>query len=290
MRRSFFASLVFLTTALMGSSFTIGKIGLAFASPLLLAGVRFVLAGALMSLGVAVAKRPHPRTLSAWGGIALIGLFQTAGVMGCIFVSLRTITAAESSLITFVNPLLVVLLSSLFLAQRYRPVQWAGVLLGFAGLSVTFGFHPRLQVGTWVALTGALSWAVATLLIHGIGRRYDVWVLTAYQMLFGGAALLITSFALEVPRLLLNAASLSVLLWLAVMGSVVQFAIWFLLLQRGDPAKTSAFLFLVPLFGVFFGWLILHEKVDWHLALGGLLVLAGIFLVNWPKSPDQSIE
>src|SRR5699024_12368668 len=96
----------------------------------------------------------------------------------------------------------------------------------------------------------AVAWAIGTLLIKTWGARIDVWVLTAYQMLFGGLILFIASFFLESPFFEVNMSSMFILLWLAIMASVVQFAIWFYLLHIGDPGKTSAFLFLAPFFGV----------------------------------------
>jgi probable blue pigment (indigoidine) exporter len=93
-----------------GSSFAIGKIGLEYISPLLLVGLRFSIAGMIMAL--LVIKKPLPNRFLDWGKIFIIGFFQTAGVMGCIFLSLRTISAGESSILTFINPLLVIVLST----------------------------------------------------------------------------------------------------------------------------------------------------------------------------------
>lgn len=106
MKPIFFGMLVILTTSLMGSSFTVGKLGLNYISPLLLVGLRFTIAGLLMA--VWVWKKHHPNSTNDWMKVVLVGIFQTALVMGCIFLSLRTISAGESSILTFVNPLLVV--------------------------------------------------------------------------------------------------------------------------------------------------------------------------------------
>jgi len=279
--RRLFVILVLITTSLMGSSFAIGKVGLHYISPLLLVGVRFTLAGILMA--VFVIKRDHPKTLEAWLKIALIGLLQTGGVMGCIFISLRTITASESSILTFMNPLLVIILGTLFTGASYRLLQWGGVVLGFLGVFVTLGLHLHLEFGTWLAFLGAVSWALATLLIKRWGALMDTWVLTAYQMLFGGILLLIAGVTIEHPLFVVNGTSIAIELWLAIMASVVQFAIWFYLLQQGDAGKTSAFLFLAPFFGVISGWLLLGEPITWGVIVGGIFIFLGIFLVNWPE-------
>jgi probable blue pigment (indigoidine) exporter len=274
-----FIVLVVVTTFLMGSSFTVGKIGLNYVSPLLLVGLRFTIAGLLMA--VLVRKRIKPDKLADWGRIFFIGLLQTAGVMGCIFLSLRTITAGESSILTFTNPLMVVVMGTVFLGIRYRLLQWIGAIVGFFGVFITLGFHLQLTTGTLLGLGAAVSWSIGTILIKQWGSRFNVWVLTAYQMLFGGSVLLLMGLTMETPRLTINPISISIILWLAIMASIVQFAIWFYLLNEGDPGKTSAFLFLAPFFGVLTGWVLLDEVVEWYVYAGGALIFIGIFLVNW---------
>lgn len=281
MNRYLYAFLVILTTSLMGSAFAIGKIGLLYSSPILLVGLRFTLAGIIMAIIVIALKRPHPKNLDKWLKISVIGFFQTAGVMGCIFVSLKTITAGESSILTFINPLLVVILGTFFLKLSYRKLQWFGVTLGFIGVFITFGAHLTIKSGTILGFMSAVSWAIGTLLIKSWGKQVDIWVLTAYQMLIGGVILLIGSFILEQPFFLINSSSIFILLWLAIMASIVQFAIWFYLLDIGDPGKTSAFLFLAPLFGVLSGWFLLGEEVYWYVLLGGGFIFVGIFFTNW---------
>lgn len=283
-----FAFLVIITTSLMGSSFAVGKIGLEHVSPLLLVGIRFTIAGSLMALFVKLFRRKHPKAASEWLHIFLIGFFQTAGVMGCIFLSLRTITAGESAILTFTNPLLVVLFGTLALGIRYRIVQWGGVLLGFFGVFITMGSQVNIEVGTIFGFGSAISWAIGTLLIKQWGIRLDTWVLTAYQMLFGGLILLVASSLLETPALAINPESLFIIFWLSIPASIIQFAIWFFLLQNGNPGKVSAFLFLAPFFGVLTGWLILGEQVGISLAIGGALIFSGIFLVNWPEKRQQA--
>ncbi len=265
----------------MGSSFAIGKIGLDYASPIMLVAIRFIMAGIVMGMIVYFLSRPHPKDVKSWLKIFVIGAFQTAGVMGCIFVSLKTITAGESSILTFINPLLVVIFGTLFLKHHYRKLQWFGVIIGFIGVFITFGAHLSIKAGTILGFGSAVSWAIGTLLIKTWGMKIDIWVLTAYQMLFGGGLLFIGSFFLEDAFFIVNMNSLFILLWLVLMASIVQFTIWFYLIQTGDPGKTSAFLFLAPFFGVLSGALLLDESIHWYVILGGGFILLGIFFANW---------
>ncbi|MEK5208247.1 DMT family transporter [Psychrobacillus sp. FSL H8-0510] len=275
-----FTLLILLTTFLMGSSFAVGKIGLSYSSPLLLAGLRFTLAGFIMAVSVIVIKRPHPVSKGNWIKMLIIGTFQTAGVMGCIFLSLRTITASESSILTFTNPLLVVVFGTLFLKSRYKFYQWIGVLLGLVGVSIAVGAQIELKIGVLFGILSAVFWAISTLLVKKWGALFNTWVLSAYQMLFGGLLLLLGSFILEKQVFILNSNSLFILLWLSIMSSIVQFAVWYYLLQKGDPGKTSAYLFLAPFFGVLSGWLLLGETLYPSIIVGGLFIIIGIYLVN----------
>lgn len=283
MNKALLALLVVITTGLMGSSFAIGKIGLNYISPLLLVGLRFTIAGLFMGVIVLLLKRPHPKTAKKWLQIIVIGIFQTTGVMGAIFLSLRTITAGESSILTFTNPLLVIIFSTLFLRTKYRIFQWLGVIVGFLGVFITLGASLDVhQIGTFLGLFSAVSWATATLLLKKWGSAIDTWVLTAYQMLFGGILLLLSSFVFEQVKISLTTVSIFIVLWLAFMASIVQFAIWFFLLQKEDSGKVSSFLFLAPFFGVIFGWLLLDETLHISTLVGGSLILLGIYLVNKP--------
>ncbi|MFS0763344.1 DMT family transporter [Peribacillus phoenicis] len=275
-----FTVLILLTTFLMGSSFAVVKIGLPYSSPLLLAALRFTLAGLIMAMIVIFLKRPHPNSKGDWIKMLIIGTFQTAGVMGCIFLSLRTITASESSILTFTNPLLVVVFGTIFSQTRYKLYQWFGVLLGLVGVIITMGAQLEFKVGILFGILSSVFWAISTLLAKKWGAISDTWVLSAYQMLFGGLLLLLGSFILEKPFFILNGNSLFILLWLSIMSSIVQFAVWYYLLQKSDPGKTSAFLFLAPFFGVLSGWALLGEQIYTSLLIGGLFIIIGIYLVN----------
>ncbi|WP_028593423.1 DMT family transporter [Paenibacillus assamensis] len=275
-----FTVIILLTTFLMGSSFAVVKIGLPYSSPLLLAALRFLLAGVIMGLIVYVLKRPHPTTTSSWLKMFVIGSLQTAGVMGCIFLSLLTITASETSILTFTNLLFVVIFGTIFVNMRYKLYQWIGVVLGLAGVVITMGAKVDLKMGIVYGILSAVFWAFATLLAKKWGGTLDTWVLSAYQMLFGGLILFVCSFIFEEPFFIVNGESLFLLMWLSIMSSIVQFAGWYYLLQHGDPGKTSSFLFLAPFFGVLTGWLLLGEPLYPSLIVGGLLIIAGIYLVN----------
>lgn len=272
-----------IATALMGSTFAVGKLGFAYVSPLILAGIRFVIAGGVMIIGVHVRRHPLPRGHLAWFKIALVGLFLTVGTTGPAFISLRTIGAGESSLLLFTNPLLVIILSRFLFGGQYLWRQWGGVLVGIVGVAITLASPVTLHSGAWIVLGGSLCWAVSTLLITQWRVPLDVWTMTAYQMLWGGLVLLLWGGLTEPLLVRMSWSLVIIVFWLAFMGSIGAFSIWFWLLQKGDPGKTSALLFLAPLFGALFGWILLGQPVHVNVAGGGFLILVSIVLVQWPE-------
>lgn len=281
-----YASLIFVTMLSMGLAFPVGRIGLDYAPPFLLMCIRFVAAGLLMA--AFTARRAKPKDVSSWLRIALIGTLNSAGIMGCSYYSMRWISSGESAILIFVNPLLVILFGALFLKARYRVVQWAGVALGFAGVFCTMGAHLSMNPGTLISLLGACCFAASTLLIKRWGQEIDTWVLTAYQMLFGGIVLGLLSVLFEHPRIELGSGFYFSLAWLVLVNSILQFSGWSYLLKRGDPAKTNAFLFLAPFFGVIGGAVLLGEPLHAYVAAGGAMICAGIFLVNWRGTAPRS--
>jgi len=276
-----YALLVLFTTFLMGIAFPVGKLGMAYAPPFLLMGIRFVLAGGLLALAISRRRQPRPHGKKQWVQAAAIGVCQSAGVMGCAYFSMQWISSGESAIITCTNPLLVILLGAALNGTRYRGRQWIGVAVGFLGVMIAFGFRLGMQAGTMIGFAGAVFFAMATLLTKRWGDGFDNLALAAYQMIAGGIVLLTLSAMTEYPSFRVNFESVTVLLWLIVMCSIVQFSLWYKLLSQGDPGKTSAYLFLVPIFGVLTSWALLGEHVDRFVYIGGAIVCIGIFLVNW---------
>lgn len=280
MNRMTYMVFIIAVTLMMGLSFPFVHISMNDgASPFLLMGVRFLLAGGIMTL--AMMRRPQPRSAKQWAKIVLLGAFNMAGVMGSASFSMRWITSGEAAILTFSNPLLFIVISVLFMGMRYRARQWIGTVLGLAGVVVTFGAGLNVSPGTFVGLMSALFFAFGTLLARLWGDEFDTFVLAGYQMLVGGLILLGISATLEHPSMPADATTVGVLTYLVLFSSIVQFALWFYLLKKTDPARTSAFLFLAPFFGVLGGWAMLGEPMHWYVAAGGALIGLGIFLVNW---------
>jgi len=290
MNKGMIACCILLTTVVGGLNYTMAKLGLHVASPFLLLAIRFLGSGLLLL--PFVIRRKHPASAKQWLQVAGVSLFQTILVMTFIYLSLYTISASTSAILSSTNPIWTILFAFLFFRSRYRAVQWVGVVIGFMGVIVTQNFNMQMNEGTIYALLAGMFWGFGTLVASRWSRAMDTWVLTAYQMLFAGIVLLLASMTLEQPYLHLASSSgnslglvLAVLIWMVCFSSIFQFLPWFYVLKHYSASKASTFMFLVPLFGVLSGAFILGETIHGYVLAGGLCTGVGIYLVNRSAKP-----
>lgn len=207
-----------------------------------------------------------------------------------LFPALQFTHASRATLFINTAPFFVALGSTFFLGERLRPVQWAGLVLSFAGLVVAFGVPDttaggrQLLADSLVVVAGA-AWAATTLVIKGSSLRTAApEKVFAYQI--GGSIPVLALGALLMGERLTAMPSTWALGWLAYNTFwvvTVTFMIWFMMIQRYSPSRLSAFTFLTPLFGVAAGHFALGEPVTPTFGVAVALVLAGLVLVNRPN-------
>ncbi len=233
-----------------------------------------------------------------WRGVALFerdGTLRAGLVAGLLFgvefvfiyAGLAYTNASRMAVFIYLAPPLTALGLHFFVpSERLRPLQWAGVLLAFAGIALAFsdGFlHGR---STWIGdLCGVLAaalWAATTVVI----RTTRLGAATAtktlfYQLGLSAAVLLAGSLLLGEPGVVrLSAVAAASLLYQGVVIAFGTYLVWFWLLTRYLAAPLSVFSFLTPLFGVLSGVLFLGERLSGVFAFAALLVGGGIVLVN----------
>jgi drug/metabolite transporter (DMT)-like permease len=77
--------------------------------------------------------------------------------------------------------------------------------------------------------------------------------------------------------------------FLVIPATAVNFVLWFGLLERYSATAMTSWLFLIPVFGVLAGAVILHEPISWRVAVGGLLVVAGVLLTQRQASREEVV-
>ena len=168
-------------TFCMGTSFVASKILLQTIPPFTLVGWRFMLAPlATLPLIFLLKQRFQDVSTKDWQRIAVIGLLQTAGTMGLLFLSMLYISASAAAVLLFTNPLWVAALSPVILKEKIRPQQYFGLFLGFMGVVLLIGFKSNgLEMrGNFLGLASALCWAAATLFAKRSGVKAPPFILS----------------------------------------------------------------------------------------------------------------
>jgi drug/metabolite transporter (DMT)-like permease len=280
-------TLLLACTMLWGLQQVVIKWTLASVSPLAQAGIRSMIA-ALLLLGWARWKKiplfSRDGTLAA--GIAAGVLF---GAEFCfIYGGLAHTTASRMVVFIYLAPVLTALGLALFVpGERLAPVQWAGVLLAFAGLATAFaeGFRApgrNTLLGDSFGVLAATLWAATTVLIRSSSlARASAEKTLLYQLAVSAMLLPLAAWAIGergIERV--DAATVASLLFQGVVVAFASYLAWFWLLTRYYAARLAVFSFLAPMFGVAFGVALLGERLSPFFALAAVMVGTGIGLVN----------
>jgi drug/metabolite transporter (DMT)-like permease len=251
--------------------------------------LRSAIAALLLLLWARVRGIPlFGRDGSLWPGLAAGFLF--AAEFAFIHAGLAHTSAARMVVFVYLAPVLTALGLAIFIpGERLKALQWAGILVAFAGMAIAFGEgFVAAQGATWkgdlMGMTGALLWALTTILVRTtVLSNARAAKTLLYQLAFAGVTLPFVSVALGESGIgQLSAAVVGAMLYQGVLVAFASYLTWFWLLTRYWAAQLSVFSFLTPLFGVAFGMALLGEHVSTAFIAAALLVGAGIALVNLP--------
>jgi drug/metabolite transporter (DMT)-like permease len=275
----------FLFVLLWSSSFVAARVGLRQITPLLFVAVRMAGCAAVM-VGLMVVLRRSWQPLGRWKWLhcGIAGALMNAIGLMAPHVGLLTTPSAQIALVQSLTPLLTAVLGVLLLREPLRPWQWAGLLLGVAGVGLVVGqaalTSPARFQGLLLAFVGVIGIVSGTLYFGRFCR--DVPLLPGATAQFVSAALTSAAGAwlLETPHAVWTAGAIEATVWNTVMVSLGGMGLYFLMLAKGTAARTSANFYLVPGTTALLAWSFTGEALS-ALALGGLVVAsAGCWLVN----------
>jgi drug/metabolite transporter (DMT)-like permease len=258
--------------------------------PLIQSSTRSVIAAILVGAWTQARGIPlFKRDGSLPGGILAGVLFALEFLL--IYRGLLWTTVTRATLFLYLAPFFVVVGSRwLVPGDRFSASQWAGLVLSFAGIAIAFGLptpaiDPRQMLGDLMLVGAAAAWAATTLTIKASAlNRVSAEKTLLYQLvvsapLLGIGALIFGEHIDAMPSLL----ALGAFAYQAVWVVSFTFAVWFALIVRYSVARLSVFTFLVPLFGVAAGHIVLGDPLTAPFAFAVALVAVGILLVNRPR-------
>ena len=277
-----FALLALVVLALVwGYNWVLMKIAVEYSSPFAFAAERTIGGGIALLLLAPLLRRPLlPERLI---GYALLGLFQTAGFLGLVTWAVVTAGAGKVAMLSYTMPFWVVLLAWPLLGERLRAVQGLAIAIALGGVVCMVG---PLQ-GAWfadiLAMLAGISWAIGVMIAKRLQREadLDLYNMTMWQMLFGGAVLLLVALVAPQRPTEWSATYLWILAYNIVLASAVGYALWTFVLKVLPAREASMGTLSNPLVGVLASWAQLGEQPSAREGSGMLLVLVGLLLLSF---------
>lgn len=273
---------------LWGSTYLAIRVAVETVPPFLMAGARFLVAGAVLSAVSARPGAPKP-TRRQWrnAAVASVPLFVLGN--GGVSWAERTVPSGAAALVVATLPAFLLLLD--WGCGGRKGPRWAealGIGLGLAGvgaLSAPGGVDP---VGAAVLLGASAAWAAGSLLNRYADLPASPVRTAGMQMLIGGAVMAAVGAALgESGRFdpaAVSAASAAALGYLVAVALVALPAYnW--LLTATSPALVGTYAFVNPLVAVLLGWAVAGEAPTGRTGVATGLVVLGVMLLVWPRKP-----
>ncbi len=280
--------------ALWGGSFLFIRVAAPVLGPVALAAVRVTLAG-LALLGYAAAAHTVPTFRGAWRRYVLLGTLNGAIPYTLIAVAELRLTASLASILNALTPLCTAVVAAVWLRESLTAKRIAGAVLGIVGVAVLVGGSALpSDVGTALAVGASLlatvSYGLAAVYTRVAFRGLPPLALATGQQI--GAAIVLVPLAIPVtvamaPPLNLSAGLAAAIVALALLSTSVAYLLYFSLIASVGPTGAASVTLLVPVFGLVWGAMFLHETLRPGTLVGLAIVLASVALITGLRMPTS---
>jgi probable blue pigment (indigoidine) exporter len=267
---------------LWASASVASKFGLRSVEPLVLFNIRLFLAGVLLLTFVFIrAKKIILPSQSELKSLLVFAFLNTTFYLTCFVVSMQTVAAGIGSLSTAMGPLIISIISALWLKRKIRNLEIIALLLGIIG--VGFATFPLLKTSyfSWFGISilgiGIVSVSTASVYYSQLKSSLDRIAFNGWQVFLGSLMMLpMTLLTSTVSKNHFDQTFFYATLWLVVPVSIVSMILWFTLLSK-DPVRASMWLFLCPIFGFTYAYFLLKEPISIFTLIGTVLVVIGLY-------------
>ena len=260
--------------------------------PLLMAGTRFLLAGAILYAGARIAGAPSSSRVE-WRTALFVGACLLLGGNGGVTLSEQYIPSGLAALLVATVPIYIAVLSWLFgMSKRPSAITWIGLAGGFIGVGILIGpaIHfsstgesPRAWIGMSILLCSSLIWSAGSLYSRTAKNAPSPLLAAGQQMLCGGALLVIGGIITGEPHRFnphqITTQSLGAFIYLVLIGGIIGYASYAWLLRYCDPAKVATYAYVNPIVAVLLGALFAHETLSLRTAIAAGLIIGSVALV-----------
>jgi drug/metabolite transporter (DMT)-like permease len=275
-----------------GTTYLAIRIALESIPPMLMAAMRWITAGAVLIAALKIAGQHLPPARS-WPALTLLGILLLGFGNGAVVWAEQTVPSGLTSVLVATVPFWMVGIEVLSGRAEHLGVRRIiGLLLGFLGIVMLV--WPELSIeGAWSGFLGGvvssqlagIGWAIGSTYARRRGHTYaedeNVLATAAFEMLFGGIALLLVGIALGEPsRLAFTTRTWLALAHLTVFGAIAGFTAYAYALKHLSVATVSLYAYVNPVIAVILGAVVLAEPFGLRTAVSAGVVLVGVALVR----------
>lgn len=276
---------------IFGTTFLAIKIGVeAGMPPFLSAGLRFVIAGALMFAWMRM-KGKVSWSLLFRKEMLLTGAGLTFGTFATLYWAEQHVSSGVGAILSATGPLMIMLMQTALLRQKTSARMIVGCLIGFTGVVlvvlpvVSLGAGSLFMWGCIAVLVGEVCYSAGALyskkVIHQFKEASPV-AINAVQMMYGGLLLSLLSVGTESWSMsaLDWVPAVSSVIYLTVIGSMVGHSLFYWIMSRTNPLFPATWLYISPPIAVGLGAVVYGEHVSWVTWIGVVLVVSGLLAMN----------
>ena len=259
-------------------------------SPLVLAFDRwFITTILLLPIGITLGLKYKQEIKSNIGAIFVLGILATAMFSSFLYLGLHYTTVVNASIISAINPTIIILLSLLWLGEKLCKAQGVGIFLSLAGaifiitqghLSVLLSMH--LKIGDLYILVAVICWALYSVLLKKFNLNINSLLLLFLFSVVGSIVLfpcvvIQTMFGNPVQY---NYGTISSIAYIVIFSTILAFTCWTIGVKNTNAITAGYFLNLVPVFCAIMAILFLREKLHFYHLAGFCLVSTGVYLAT----------
>jgi drug/metabolite transporter (DMT)-like permease len=257
-----------------------------------MAAFRWIVAGGLL-IGLLTLRGERLPARREWPSLAVLGILLLGFGNGAVVWAEQTVPSGLTAVLVATSPFWMVGMDALMADGEALTLRRAlGLIVGFGGIVMLVWPEIRLDGsggaflgGVIAAQIACIGWAIGSSYARKRGRGHaraeHVLATAAFEMLFGGIALLIVSLALhETTRLTVTPRTGSALLYLIVVGAIGGFSAYVYALKHLPVATVSLYAYVNPIIAVVLGTLVLGEPFSARMAIAAAIVLTGMLLVK----------
>ncbi len=267
--------------ALWGGSFAFMRVAVAALGPLWLAASRVTLAF-LALYALALARRDVPALRAHWRDYLTIGIINTALPFALFSFAAQHVTASTAAILNATSPFFATIIAALWLKDRVTPAKIIGMILGMVGVVLLVGWQPEPMsndklIAVSACLVAALSYGVASVFAKARLTGLPSFAIALYSQM---TAMIVLAPALPFvppPGSITPLVAANVLA-LAIASTAIAYMLYFKLIATIGPARALTVTFLIPLFGVLWGFLFLDEKIGANTLAACALIVCGTWL------------